>query len=454
MKTLQKRAIICLMFAALLILGTGFYTYKLVNDGGQWVSYPANSHIFTNGKLTTGVIKDRNGETLVYNNANGATSFSGSYGIRTALVHTTGDLQGNISTGANVVFRDKMVGYNLVTGVYSLSGQGRTINLTLDAGISKYANELLAGRSGTIGVYNYKTGEIVCMVSSPNFDPADPPTISADDKSGIYLNRFTSATIVPGSIFKVVTANAALETIDNIDDWSYYCTGSKQYGSYSKDRITCLSAHGNVDLEEALADSCNCAFGALAIEIGPEKLKEYTQMSGLMNSYDLQGIHTKESTFEFNNVDIDLAWTGIGQHKDLVNPCAMMVYMGAIGGDGQAAKPRLIEDIQFANGLPAGLPFKSGKTTLVNADTAEKLQSMMRNNVEETYGEWMFPGLNICAKSGTAEGSKTDEPHAWFAGFLDDPDNPYAFIVLVENGGYGTEVAGTIANSVLQEIVD
>ena len=90
----------------------------------------------------------------------------------------------------------------------------------------------------------------------------------------------------------------------------------------------------------------------------------------------------------------------------------------------------------------------------MDENTSSKLKDMMINNVESYYGSSMFPGLKIGAKSGTAETSKNATPHAWFTGFLDDEENPYAFVVLVENGGYGTEVAGRVANTVLQALVD
>lgn len=453
MKKMQKRAIICLFFAVLLIAGTVFYVGNLAVHGKDWVSYPANKHIYTNNKLTTGVIKDVNGRTLISNSKDGATEYNSDKEVREALVHVTGDSLGNIATGANVVFKDKMVGYNFITGVYSASGEGRTINLTVDAEVSKVAKNALGNKRGTIGVYNYKTGEILCMVSSPNYDPNKPPTLEADDTSGTFLNRFTSSAIVPGSTFKVITSMAAIETIPDLDNWTYTCTGREQYGSYKSDRITCLYPHGKVNFEEALAESCNCAFGELANKVGAENLQKYTEMSGLTDSYDINGIHTKESSFDFSDNALDLAWTGIGQSKDLVNPCSMMVYMGAIANGGKAANPKIIDRVRFSNGLPASFPFKTKTEKLINEDTAKKLTSMLKNNVKTNYGSGNFPNLDIAAKSGTAEHGKGTTPHAWFAGFLDDEEHPYAFVVVVENGGYGTETAGKAANKVLQEII-
>lgn len=454
MKKLQKRAIICLCFAFILIIGTGFYIEQLAVHGDEWVSYPANKHVFTKGRLSTGVIKDRDGNILISNSKDGETKYNDDYDTRKAMVHVTGDSHGNIATGANVVFRDKMVGYNFITGIYSASGEGRTINLTVDNKISKIASDALGSRRGTVGIYNYRTGDIICMVSSPNYDPYSPPKLDSNDTSGTYLNRFTSTAMVPGSILKLITSTAVIEEIPDIANWSYNCTGSEQYGNYEGDKITCLYPHGRVTFEEALAHSCNCAFGELSKMVGPGAMKKYTEMAGLTNSYNINGIHTKPSSFDFGHSDVNLAWSGIGQGQDLVNPCSMMVYMGAVANGGKAANPKIIESIEFSNGMPASHPFKTDTKPLINSDTASRLTKMMRNNVITDYGEDTFPGLNICAKSGTAQPDKTSTPHAWFTGFLDDPKHPYAFIVLVENGGYGTEVAGNVANTVLQKIVN
>lgn len=454
MRKLEKRAILCLLLASILVLGMGFYIYKLARNGGDWVSFPANQNIYTNGYISTGSIYDTNGELLLKNSSDGQPQYNDSIAIRKATLHAIGDNVGNIATGANHVFADKLIGYNFLSGTYSTNNTGRNLTLTIDADICQAANEALNGRNGTVGVYNYKTGEIVCMVSSPNYDPTNPPTVSNDDTSGIYMNKFISSKIVPGSIFKVITATAAIETLDDYDTWTYYCTGTDQYGTADVDKVTDLQAHGSVNLEKALSVSCNCYFGRLANRIGKDTLKEYVKKAGLTNSYSINGIMTTPSSFEFPSAEVTLAWTGIGQYQDLVNPCSMMLYMGAIANGGQAAEPRIIESVKFTNGFPASLPWKSKTDELISSDTAKTLTDMLHNNVVETYGESLFPNLDLCAKSGTAEVGNGKNPNAWFTGFIRNEGYPYAFVVLVENGGYGTEVAGNVANTVLQKILE
>ena len=171
-----------------------------------------------------------------------------------------------------------------------------------------------------------------------------------------------------------------------------------------------------------------------------------------MTSYDIDGIKTTEGTFDFPDSGMNLAWTGIGQWEDMINPCSMMVYMGAIANGGEATHPNIVKPTTFMGKQIDKITTKT--TNMIDSTTAASLTEMMANNVVSHYGSENFPGLNLCAKSGTAEVGDYKEPHAWFAGFLNDDSNPYAFIVLVENSGYGADVAGAVANTVMQAVVN
>lgn len=446
MKKIEKRAIMCLLLAFVLLTGVGIFSYRYVAHGDDWASYEGNRDVYNEGDLSKGKLYDTNGTLLMQNTPDGMI-FNDDASVRTALMHITGDKDNNISTGANRAFTDELIGYNLINGVYSLNNAGKDVSLTLDANICATAYEALAGRSGTVGVYNYKTGEILCMVSSPTYDPVDPPS---EPEDGVYINRFTSATFVPGSIFKLVTAAAAIENLDDAYTWEINCTGSVSYGG--EYAVTDVSAHGTVDLEKALEVSCNCYFGQLAEKLGPDLLEKYTEKAGLMTSYDIDGIKTTEGTFDFPDSGMNLAWTGIGQWEDMINPCSMMVYMGAIANGGEATHPNIVKPTTFMGKQIDKITTKT--TNMIDSTTAASLTEMMANNVVSHYGSENFPGLSLCAKSGTAEVGDYKEPHAWFAGFLNDDSNPYAFIVLVENSGYGADVAGAVTNTVMQAVVN
>ena len=451
MKKIEKRAIMCLLLALVLFVGLGVFCYRYFTDGDDWAAYEGNRDLYANGDLAKGALYDKNGELLMKNTADGPI-YNDSSSVRKALMHITGDKDNNISTGVNRAFTDELIGYDFINGIYTLNNEGESLTMTLDSDVCATAYEALAGRKGTVGVYNYETGEIVCLVSSPTYDPAYPPSTPEE---GTYINRFTSATFVPGSIFKLVTAAAALENFDDAESWTVGCTGSIDYGH--GDKVTDLAVHGTVNLKKALEVSCNCYFARLSERLGDGQMKVYTEKVGLMDSVDINGIKTAEGTFDFPESGIGLAWTGIGQWHDMVNPCTMMIYMGAIANEGKAVMPYLINPASMVGKKVKDLSTKELKLQtkkMKDPATASTLKSMMANNVENNYGSSSFPGLAICAKSGTAEVGGGRTPNAWFTGFLNDTENPYAFIVLVENGGYGSSVAGSIANTVLQDIVN
>ena len=197
------------------------------------------------------------------------------------------------------------------------------------------------------------------------------------------------------------------------------------------------------------------AFAQIAEELGVDTLQKYTEKAGLTSAYSVDGLPTAKGSFDWDGItDGQLGWAGIGQYRDQVNPCALLLWMGAIANGGKAAEPYLIEKTVSALGIPS-LPHITRHTgQLIDGKTAATVTEYMANNVTETYGTKRFPNMELCAKSGTAEVGEGQTPHAWFAGFLQNEDAPYAFVVLVENGGGGSAVAGTVAGKVLDTIVN
>ena len=454
MRKIERRGVFCLILAALLGLGLAFFCFRFVMNGGEWASYPYNRHLYTDsGVLKGGTILDRDGDVLSALDVSGARVYFDDADVRRATLHAVGDAAGNIGAGALTAFADKLSGYNVLTGAYSPLGAGNQVTLTIDAYLNNIAYQALGGMRGTVGVYNYKNGEILCMVSAPTFDPANPPDIDPDDPAweGVYVNRLMNANSIPGSIFKVVTLTAAIEKLPDLFSRHWTCTGSTEIGG---DVVTCPYAHGELDIEDALAVSCNGVFGELAVELGGATMQEYTDAAGLTRPVEVDGITSARGYFNFSGSDNQLAWAGVGQGEDTMCPISMMQYMGAIAGGGQAAVPRLVARSTTSFGLPTGVYFPSKSAKLIDRTTARTIADMMHNNVIETYGESRFPGMDICAKSGTAEVGPDRTPNAWFTGFLRDPATPYAFIVLVENGGGGSSVAGSVASRVLTAAVE
>lgn len=455
MLKIERRAAVCLALAGALALGLVLFTFFFIRDGGRWSSFPANRHLYNSqGQLSVGRVLDRDGDLLSWVDEEGNRVYYENATVRKATLHTVGDAQGKIGSGALVAFADKLSGYSLLTGAYSPLGKGNDLYLTLDAYLNYVAYQAMGGRKGAVGVYNYKTGEILCLVSTPTFDPADPPEIQEGDLQydGVYVNRFLSGAFVPGSVFKTVTLAAAIENIPDLFERTFTCTGSTLVGG---EPVTCPHAHGEMDIYSAFAQSCNGVFAQLADELGAEKMAEYTQKAGLTSVYKVNGLKTTAGQFQFTGcTENQLGWAGVGQFNDLANPCALMVYMGAVGNGGQAAVPRLVSRAVSPLKIPVSFSFTGKTGDLIAPETAKTMADMMARNVTDTYGAGRFPNMDLCAKSGTAEVGGGKAPTSWFVGFLRNEDAPYAFAVVVEEGGSGAQAAGSVASQVLNVLVN
>ena len=447
MNRVAHRTTIALLLVLVLLGGMAMFCVEYVTKGNDWVVFEGNPHLYNGGNIGTGVITDRDGTMLL--SAMDEWIYSDDPMIRQSTIHWLGDRDGYISAPTVAYYAEEMAGYNLVNGLYAYSDGGGKAQMTLSAQLQKAALEAMGDYRGTVAVYNYETGEILCAVSTPNYDPDDVPDIDEDDSGayeGVYLNRFTQVTYVPGSIFKVVTAAAALERLNDARDITFECNGTYEMGA---DEIVCMRTHGSVDLEDALAVSCNCYFAQLSELLGPDSLQEYVDQFRITQPLDFDGITTAQGKFQIENAaPVETAWSAIGQHLDLVNPARFMTFMGVIAGGGKAAEPYVIS--QVSSGGHVKYRAKTTMTDrLMSEETAEELTELMRNNVTQIYGDGYFPGMSVCAKSGTAEVGGGKDPNATFAGFVTDEEYPLAFIAVVENGGSGSGTCVPIVSDVL-----
>ena len=204
-----------------------------------------------------------------------------------------------------------------------------------------------------------------------------------------------------------------------------------------------MDNHGEITMKEGLAKSCNIVFAELSIELGKNKMTAMANKLGFNSRYIINGTKTANSNFNVAKADKNqLGWAGIGQYTVEANPMQMAIMCGAIANGGTTVTPFLTTD-PLLNGF--SMPIR-----LMEPDIAEKLDEYMRYSVTDYYGDGMFPSLNVCAKTGTAEVGNDKEPHAWIVGYAQDEDVPLAFAVIVENGGYGYSTAGPVAVSAME----
>lgn len=459
MKTMSKRAWVLYVFIAAFLAGLIVLFYTFYTNADSWAMKKANRHLYSSGTLSVaGSIKDETGAVLA-ETKDGKRVYNSDKTVRTATMHTVGDSEGYIATGVQTSYKDVITGYNFVDGIYNLKkyGKGNDVNLTINAQLCAAAYSALGSNKGTVGVYNYKTGQLLCVVSSPSYDIANKPVSSINnDKTGayegVYLNRFFSGVYTPGSIFKMITSICAIENLPDIDSQKFKCTGEYKVGGSS---VKCLGVHGTVNFEKALNVSCNSAFAQIAIELGPDKLMATAKELGLGNQMYVGNIRLAKSSFNVTGAsDLDVGWAGIGQYTTRINPCQMLTIAGAVANGGSSVPPYLVGKITSQTGKTIYEAKPGTATQLISSDTASKMNDMLRSNVKNYYSDGKFPNLKMCGKTGTAEVSSEAggaKPHAWFVGYSQREDLPLAIVVVVENGGGGSSVAIPVANKTMQK---
>lgn len=452
MNRVARRTTIALLLALFLVGGMVFFMGEYLVNSPEWVVFPGNPHVYNGTNIGCGTVTDRDGTLLLEDT--GERHYASDPELRASTIHWLGDRQSNLSAPAVTHYAEEMSGFDRINGLYQFSGTGGHTTMTISGNLQKIAQKAMGNRKGTVGVYNYKTGEILCAVTTPNYDPDNVPDIEGDTTGayeGAYLNRFTQSSYVPGSIFKIVTTAAALESMKDAQDMEFTCNGSYRIGA---DDVTCGGVHGTIGMGRALAKSCNCYFAQLAEALGADTLEEYVEKLQVTEPVEFDGITTSSGKFDLENAaDVEVAWSAIGQYTDLINPCRFMTLMGTIAGGGEAAQPYIVSEA--GAGGRAGYRAHANSTgRLLSRETCETLTEMMHNNVVNIYGEGNFPGLKVCAKSGTAQVGSGLEPNSTFAGFVADEKYPLAFIVVVENGGAGSDTCVPIISKVLEGCKD
>lgn len=455
MKRTLRRSTLVLIFTIAFIIGIGFFSGELVLHAKDWVDQPYNAHLSGNGGLErAGSITDRSGTPLAQT-VDGKRVYSDDESVRKALLHTVGDDSLNISTAIQSKYRSNLTGYSLIWGLNMPQSMrtSRDITLTVDADTCKTAYEALTYRfgepkRGACVVYNYQTGEVICSVSTPGYDPADPPRVTEENESeyeGVYLDNVLSSTFTPGSIFKIVTAAAAIENIPDIYERTWYCEGTETVGGHE---IHCYdqTAHGELDLKGAMEHSCNIVFAKLAVELGSEKMNRTAERMGINARFEIDDVNTAAGHYLAPDNDENvLGWTGVGQgvgvYEDKVNPMQMAILCAAVANEGKAADPTYIKsgsgDVLKEIGIKPG-----GSYDLINAGTARQ--------VGDILPQYTMGGLSVRGKTGTAEVGDERRPNAWFVGYSTDSDCPLAFACVVEDAGLGSEYAVPVVEATLE----
>lgn len=346
---------------------------------------------------------------------------------------------------------------------------GKDLELTLDMNLQLACDKSLGDRRGAVVVMDPNTGEVLALSSHPDFDPnvfvrsgtsRDRMRLIRDRKGRPLSNRAISGLYPPGSVFKIVTASAALESGKITDFTSFICGGSYGLG---RARFDCWKdgGHGPQTLPDALMNSCNVFFYNAGRRAGVDAIERYAKaygfgsLTGIDLPDEVKGLapgkawkrqRRKDAWYEGETVNY-----AIGQGYLTVTPIQVACMMAAVANGGMVMRPYIVKKID-------GTPVLSTKfhRTGVSEKTIKKIREglfRVMNSESGTGKRANVEGVKMAGKTGTAQNSQ-GATHAWFSGYAPYDDPRICLAVFVENGGKGGLEGCEIAKGVFQEAKD
>lgn len=345
---------------------------------------------------------------------------------------------------------------------------GYNAQLTIDGELQKLAEELLADKSGAIVAIDPSNGEILTLVSKPDFDlshfasltPASIWRELNSDKYKPLFNRATSSIYPPGSCFKPVSALAALNDGIINERYTYPCGGGFSFGNHF---YKCMGTHGSIDVVHSIEKSCNTFYFSLILKNGFERWTKYGRMFGFGQK---TGIDIYEETAGilpsveyYDKIYGKGRWTkgyivslGVGQGELGVTPLQMAVYVSAIANGGTLYRPHAVRKLfnPEANPKEIIIPVE-GKKLPIKPEAMELVRQGMFLvvNGTGTATHIRIPGIHVAGKTGTAQ-NPHGKDHAWFVGFAPFENPKIAIAVIVENAGFGGAIAAPIAKQLIE----
>lgn len=469
-QTGKNREIVILtcFFVGIFLFLIGYLIYFQVVRGEEIANSPYNRKrqnllaekvvrgeiVSANGEVLARTIVDEEGnETREYPygrmfshvvgySLNGGSGLEAAYNIRLLRSHSF-----FLERIKNSLTDTKNIGDRLVT--------------TLDTRLQTAAYDALGDNEGAIVVMRPKTGEVLAMVSKPDFNPNnieemwDYFTSEEGENDSSLVNRATQGLYPPGSTFKILTTLGYLkQNEDQYENYEYVCDGHIEVDG---EVINCYhnTAHGTLNLRRSFALSCNSSFVHIGLSLNRK------QMNSLCNSFLFNRnlpivLPYSQSTFEMdqNMTHEKLMQTVIGQGDTLVTPLHMAMIVSAIANDGTMMAPYFIDHIENDSGdvVKTYKPSVAASNLLTKRE-AQILTDFMQDVIEEgTATSLKNDDYSVAGKTGSAEyGEEKGNSHSWFVCFAPASDPEIVVSVIIEGGGSGSDYGVPIARKVLNE---
>ncbi|MBQ6455824.1 MAG: PASTA domain-containing protein [Mogibacterium sp.] len=384
-------------------------------------------------------------------------------GVKGRTVRTT-DRDGNTVSGSSTKYYKPQDGKSIVTTIDSVIQN--FVESALETGM-----EETGARAITCIVMDPKTGNILALASTPEYDPNnssepdDPaekkkfdkmtPEEQTDYLSSMWKISAVSDIYEPGSTFKLIAAASALESGSADGGSRYYCDGSIHVGNYN---LRCMGVHGMQSIVEAVGNSCNPAMAQVALDMGAETFYSYIDMFGFNDKtgVDLPGETNSIVKSPYNMGDVDLATTGYGQGI-AVTPLQILCAVNSLGNHGVLMKPKLVSKIVDSSGNVVEEKEDVAVRQVVSEATADKMCEIMEKYVIGDSGNRAYvPGYRVGGKTGTAnfvENSRyADSTNTSYVAMAPMDDPQISMIVIVYSPTkihYGNFTAGPIVKEIM-----
>jgi peptidoglycan glycosyltransferase len=311
------------------------------------------------------------------------------------------------------------------------------------------------------------------MASTPTYDPNPLASHSLDEQQAAWdslttdpnrpmLNRAIAQTLPPGSVFKIVTSAAALESGRYTPET--VVPGPAEYDlPQSTNTLPNQSGQpcgpgGETTLTNALRISCNTAFAYIGNDLGDDALREQAERFGY-NSQPLPEMNAATSVFPDELDEPQTALAAIGQFDVRATPLEIAMTSAAVANRGVLMRPYLVEEILGPDLAVIDQTQPSELSQAVSAETARDLTAMMVDVVENgTGGNAAIPGVPVAGKTGTAQSASDRPPYAWFTSFAPADDPRVAVAVVIEEAGDNTDISGgrlaaPVARAVMEAVL-
>ncbi|NMD38743.1 MAG: hypothetical protein GYA87_08720, partial [Christensenellaceae bacterium] len=310
MRELRSRIrIVTFLLIMLLVIVFTYSIYSINVYGTRWFAYGRNTRVLSDKNVVVpGKIIDRNGVVLAYTDSDGNRKYQNDKLKRSAVVHLLGDSQNQVSNGVEKFQARYLYGFDTSLSerieqfINGKQRYGDNIQLTVDSELNTYIvnkfneDKDLRNKGAGIVVMNYKTGEIIALVSMPIFDPVNIPKSAFTDERRPFWNRVTQSTLPPGSTYKIITMASVLQFDTELANSEFNCDGAVVLDNHTiKDANGAV--HGPISLKKAFEVSCNNTFAKIALSLGDEKLLETSKALGFNDNFLFRDIVVENSVY-------------------------------------------------------------------------------------------------------------------------------------------------------------